>query len=238
MPDGEVSRAALPEGPSRPLRLLARVRTMLIDGDAALPALARLVAEESGFKVCSIYIERPGDILELLATEGLNPAAVGRTRLRVGEGIVGLSAATGRVMNLADAPHHPSFAFRPETGEEKFASMLAVPVRRSGRTVGVITVQDEAVCAFDQAVIDELEIIGLLVGEILEHAGAAVRAEEGVAATVPRVFSGVALTTGVATGPVVLRRRRSASGPLLAEELDRRIAPLACRHGTDAARPG
>ncbi len=191
---------------------------MLIDGDAALPALARLVAEESGFKVCSIYIERPGDILELLATEGLNPAAVGRTRLRVGEGIVGLSAATGRVMNLADAPHHPSFAFRPETGEEKFASMLAVPVRRSGRTVGVITVQDEAVCAFDQAVIDELEIIGLLVGEILEHAGAAVRAEEGVAATVPRVFSGVALTTGVATGPVVLRRRRSASGPLLAED--------------------
>ena len=39
---------------------------------------------------------RPGEILELAATEGLNPQAIGRTRLRVGEGIVGLCAATGR----------------------------------------------------------------------------------------------------------------------------------------------
>ena len=56
----------------------------------------RLVSE-----VCSIYVMRPGEILELAATHGLNPAAVGRTRLRVGEGIVGLCAATQEVMNLA-----------------------------------------------------------------------------------------------------------------------------------------
>ena len=40
-------------------------------------------------------------------------------------------------MNLPDAQNHPGFAYRPETGEEPFASMLAVPVRRAGRTLGV-----------------------------------------------------------------------------------------------------
>ena len=44
-------------------------------------------------------------------------------------------------MNLPDAQNHPGFAYRPETGEEPFASMLAVPVRRSGRVLGVLAVQ-------------------------------------------------------------------------------------------------
>ena len=84
-------------------------------------------------------------ILELAATHGLNPAAIGHTRLRVGEGIVGLCAASGQVMNLPDAQNHPAFAYRAETGEEPFASMLAVPVRRAGRTPGGLTVQNRAV---------------------------------------------------------------------------------------------
>src|SRR5471030_1588962 len=122
--------------------LLSRLRTLHADGSAPLSALVQLVASELVSEVCSVYVQRPGDILELAATEGLNPAAIGRTRLRVGEGIVGLSAATGTVMNLPDAQNHPAFAYRQETGEEPFASMLAVPVRRSGRTLGVIVVQN------------------------------------------------------------------------------------------------
>ncbi len=39
---------------------------------------------------------KPGDLLELAATEGLRADAVGRTHLRVGEGIIGLVAATGQ----------------------------------------------------------------------------------------------------------------------------------------------
>ena len=198
---------------------------MLADGTATLPALAHLVADEIAAAVCSIYIKRPGDMLELLATEGLNPAAVGRTRLRVGEGIVGLSAASGRVMNLADAQYHPGFAYRPETGEEHLASMLAVPVRRGGRTLGVLTVQDEAPRQYSQDLVEELETVALLVSEILAEAGASDGSEEGIAATVPRVFSAVRLTGGIAIGPVVFHRLRPAPGPLLVDdpqaELDR-----------------
>ena len=117
---------------SAPRRLLARLRHMMAHGTAPMPELVRLVASELVSEVCSIYVVRPGDLLELAATEGLKPEAVGRTRLRIGEGIVGLVAATGQALNLPDAQNHPAWAYRPETGEERYASLLAVPVRRAG----------------------------------------------------------------------------------------------------------
>ncbi len=202
----------------RPRRLLARLRTLLSNGTATLPALVRLVAEEMAAAVCSVYIRRPGDILELLATQGLDPAAVGRTRLRVGEGIVGMCAASGRVMNLADAQYHPGFAYRRETGEEHLSSMLAVPVRRSGRTLGVLAVQDEAPRQYGQEAVEELETVALLVSGVLAQAGASGGSEEGVAGTVPRTFRAVTLTSGIAIGPVVLHRVRPAAGPLLVDD--------------------
>ena len=149
-------------------RLLARLRDLMARGEAPLPELVRLVAAEMVSEVCSVYALRPGDILELTATEGLRPDAVGRTRLRVGEGIVGLVAATGTSLNLPDAQNHPKFAYRPETGEEPYASMLAVPVRRAGRTLGVLCVQNQAVRRFDADEVDELETVAMLLLNVIE----------------------------------------------------------------------
>src|SRR6195952_1988726 len=139
-----------------PRGLLSRLRTLRAHGSAPLSALVQLVASEMVTEVCSIYVQRPGDILELAATQGLNPNSIGRTRLRVGEGIVGLCAATGSVMNLPDAQNHPAFAYRPETGEEPFASMLSVPVRRSGRTLGVLVVQNRAPRHYSDQEVEEV----------------------------------------------------------------------------------
>src|SRR3954454_9210208 len=152
-------------------RLLARLRNLRAHGSAPLSALVQLVASELVSEVCSIYVQRPGDILELAATEGLNPASVGHTRLRVGEGIVGLCAATAEVMNLPDAQNHPAFAYRPETGEEPFASMLAVPVRRSGRIMGVLVVQNRPPRHFTDEEVDELETVAMLLAEMLPASG-------------------------------------------------------------------
>ncbi len=94
-------------------RLLARLRETMARARAPLAELARLVAAEMVSEVCSIYALRAGDLLELVATEGLRADAVGRTRLRVGEGLVGVCAATGSVLNLPDAQNHPAFVYRP-----------------------------------------------------------------------------------------------------------------------------
>ena len=208
-----------------PRRLLARLRTLRASGAAPLADLVRLVAAELVSEVCSIYVQKPGDVLELAATEGLNQAAVGRTRLRVGEGIVGLSAATGAVMNLPDAQNHPAFAYRPETGEDPYASMLAVPVRRAGRTLGVLAVQNRAPRHYTEEEVDEVETVAMLLAELLAARGATDAGPEGVAATVPRVFAGTPLTAGIAIGPVVLHGPPRVPLRLIAEnpaaELDR-----------------
>ncbi len=202
-------------------RLLAKLRTLMAgtaDGGAVLRDLTQLVAAELVAEVCTVYAMRPGDLLELTATFGLNPEAVGRTRLRVGEGIVGITAATGAIQNLPDAQNHPSFAYRPETGEDPYASLLAVPVRRAGRTLGVIAVQNRAPRLYAEDECEVLETVAMLLAEVLAQAGATDGAEQGVAATVPRFFAGNGIAPGIAIGPVVLHGMGAPIRRLLAED--------------------
>ena len=95
-------------------RLLRRLRDIMAGSGTAqerLDRIVRVVAAEMVAEVCSAYVMRAGEVLELFATEGLRPEAVHRTRLRVGEGLVGVIAATARPLALADAQSHPDFAY-------------------------------------------------------------------------------------------------------------------------------
>lgn len=200
--------------PSR--RLLARLRALMASGAARLPEIVDLVAGELVAEVCSAYGMRGGEILELRATHGLNPAAVGRTRLRVGEGIVGLVAATGQILNLADAQNHPAFAYRPETGEEPYSSMLAVPVRRGGQTLGVLVVQNRASRRYTDDEVEVLETVAMLVTDILTPSGDET-SERGFFGTVPRQFDAAPLSAGIAFGCVVRHGARRTPKRLLAD---------------------
>ena len=184
-------------------RLLTRLREMMATGAAPLADVVRLVAGEMVAEVCSIYALRPGDVLELTATFGLRPDAVGRTRLRMGEGIVGITAATGQILNLPDAQMHPAFAYRPETGEEPFASLLAVPVRRAGQTMGVVVVQNRSSRRYGLDEVDAMETVAMLLAEALASAGAASVYDDAVGATLPRQFDVSPLAPGLVVGPVI-----------------------------------
>ena len=210
-----------------PRRLLARLRETMARGIAGLQDLAHLVAGELVSEVSSIYVVRPGDLLELVATEGLRPEAVGRTRLRIGEGIVGISAATSQVLNLPDAPNHPGFAYRPETGEEPFTSMLAVPIRRAGHTLGVLTVQNRAPRQYSDDEVEVVETVAMVLAELLAASGIADGAEEGVGAALPRRFAAASLAPGIAIGPVVLLGSSHVPRRVLADDPDAELARLA-----------
>jgi len=209
-------------------RLLSRLRDMMAlgfsmigsadAGGVPLGDLAALVAGELVAEVCTIYAMRPGDLLELAATHGLNPEAVGRTRLRVGEGIVGMVAATGTAQNLPDAQNHPAFAYRPETGEDPFASLLAVPVRRGGKLVGVLAVQNRAPRRYGDDEVELLETVAMLLAEVLAATGVRDGAQQGLGATVPQRFGATPLAPGIAVGPVVLHGVGAPLRRLLAED--------------------
>ena len=136
--------------PSVSRRLLARLRDVMAGGGTAeerLDKVVTLIAADMVAEVCSCYVMRAGEVLELFATEGLKKTAVHKTRLRVGEGLVGDIAAHARPLALADAQAHPMFAYRPETGEEIFHSLMGVPIIRGGRVIGVLVVQNRTIYA-------------------------------------------------------------------------------------------
>jgi phosphotransferase system enzyme I (PtsP) len=211
-----------PTSPAR--RLLTRLRTLMASGTTQLSDIVTLVAGELVAEVCSVYALRTGEILELRATHGLNPAGIGRTRLRVGEGIVGLVAATGKPLNLADVQNHPAFAYRPELGEEAFASMLAVPILKGGRTLGVFTVQNRAPRHYSDDETEVLETVAMLLASNL--AASAVEAREGISDSLPRQFDASLLSPGIVFGRVLLPNSGSTPKRLLAEDSDAELVRL------------
>ena len=184
-------------------RLLIRLRELMATGAAPLAEVVRLVAAEMAAEACSLYALRTGDTLELIATFGLRPEAVGRTRLRMGEGIVGMVAATANIQNLPDAQNHPAFAYKPETGEDGFASLLAVPVRRAGHTMGVVVVQNREPRRYAADEVDAMETVAMLLAEALAAAGAGAAPDDALGVTLPRQFEASSLAPGIAVGRVV-----------------------------------
>src|SRR6266481_8450590 len=150
-------------------RLLRRLRGIMAGSGTAqerLDRIVRIVAAEMVAEVCSAYVMRAGEVLELFATEGLRPEAVHRTRLRVGEGLVGQIAANARPLALADAQSHPSFAYRPETGEEVYHSLMGAPILRGNRVLGVLVVQNQTLRHYTEDEVEVLQTIAMIVAEL------------------------------------------------------------------------
>jgi len=206
--------------------LLKRLRdTMARAGSVedTLSEVVRLVANEMVAEVCSIYLLRAGEVLELFATQGLNPDAVHRTRLRVGEGLVGDIAAHGRPLALDDAQAHPQFAYRPETGEEIYHSLAGVPILRAGRVLGVLVVQNRTRRQYDEEEIETLQTIAMVLAELIA-AGHIVSPNEmqqvdGLG-LLPLRIDGVQLTPGVAIGRAVLHEPRIVISRVVAENVE------------------
>jgi len=184
-------------------RMFARLREALASGAASLPDIATLVCQELPADACAIYVARAGEFLELAATHGLNISAVGRTRLRIGEGIIGIVASSGDALNLADAQNHPRFAYKSEIGEENFTAMLAMPVKRAGRILGVLSLQNRQPKAFAPLEVESVATVAMLLAEILARAGATNLPEEGLGDALPRRYAGHILAPGIARGTVL-----------------------------------
>ena len=94
------------------------------EGQKRLDRITHLIANSMDTEVCSVYLLVDNKTLELCATEGLDPASVHKTRLRIGEGLVGLVARDAKPINTDNAPSEVGFRFMPETREERYSSFF------------------------------------------------------------------------------------------------------------------
>jgi len=207
-------------------RLLGRLRDVMAGGGSAqerLDKVVTLIAADMVAEVCSCYVMRAGEVLELFSTEGLRHDAVHQTRLRVGEGLVGDIAAHARPLALADAQAHPNFAYRPETGEEIFHSLMGVPIIRGARVVGVLVVQNRTMRHYTDEEIETLETVAMVLAELVASGELVDRSElvqvDGNA-LLPLRLEGIRLNGGVGIGIAVLHNPRITIHRLVAEDPD------------------
>ena len=213
-------------------RLLRRLRDVMAGSGTAqerLDTIVRIIAADMVAEVCSCYVMRAGEVLELFATEGLRPEAVHRTRLRVGEGLVGVIAATARPLALADAQSHPDFAYRPETGEEIYHSLMGVPILRGGRVLGVLVVQNRTRRNYTEDEIEALQTIAMVLAELAASGEFVSPVErqptEGIA-LLPMRLEGIKLNPGLASGIAVLHEPRILIRQVVAEDPQLELARL------------
>src|SRR3954465_8426304 len=185
-----------------------------------LDRVVDLVAEAMNSDVCSIYLLRD-NVLELFATHGLRKEAVHVTRLRMGEGLVGIIAAEARILNLAEAAQHPAFAYKPETGEERFHSFAGVPIVRLETPIGVLAVQNAEPRRYEDVEIEALQTVAMVLSEMIGAARLVDGARRSrLRSAGPLRLTGLRLVNGMAKGVAVFHEPRILVEHTVAEDVE------------------
>ena len=188
---------------------------------AKLNQVVEIIGEALDSEVCSIYLLREG-VLELFATRGLSPEAVHVTKLAMGEGLVGTIAEQNEILNLDEAASHPDFAYKPETGEDRYHSFAGVPIVRRERSVGVLAVQHADPRRYADIEIEALQTVAMVLSELIANAGLIDQGgpKDRVQSTATVRISGQKLVDGMAAGCAVFHQPRVTIEHTVAEDTE------------------
>jgi GAF domain-containing protein len=142
-----------------------------VDLTRVLDGIVELVTEATDCHACFVYI-RDGDRLRMRAASRVYAHVVGKVEFALDEGLTGWVARTGEPAFIReDALSDPRMKYVPELEEERFQSMVAVPVpARSGEVLGVIVLHTVAPREFDEGVLNFLVHTASLVAGAIENA--------------------------------------------------------------------
>lgn len=215
-------------GPRVLLRRLREVMAEPVSAQDRLDKIVVMIAANMVAEVCSVYVLRVDQTLELYATEGLNRDAVHQTVMPVSEGLVGHVAREAESVAISDAQNHPEFSYRPETGEEAYNSFLGVPILRGGNTLGVLVVQNRAHRTYAEEEIEALQTTAMVLAEMIASGELVALAKPGAepAGRRPLHLAGIALADGLGLGHVVLHEPRIVVTNVIADDVSRESARL------------
>jgi uroporphyrinogen-III synthase len=119
---------------------------------------------------CFVYFLE-GDELVLRASKNSHPEAVGKLKLKLGQGITGWVAKHQHPVVVGqNAASDPRFQLFNELPEDRFEAFLSVPLLSRGRVVGVINLQNISAHDYSEREITLVSTIGFLVGAEIERA--------------------------------------------------------------------
>lgn len=189
------------------LRRIVQEVSAARDLDEALEIIVHRVKGSINADVCSVYLT---DFTTrehvLMATDGLRQEAVGKVRLPMFRGLVGLVCERAEPVNLDDAPSHERYLFVAETGETRYHGFLGAPIIQNRKVLGVLVVRQVERRRFEDDEVNLLLTLAAQLAGAITHAqasGELVMQRDGAAVT-PRFLQGRPGSNGVAFGEVVV----------------------------------
>jgi len=208
------------------LKLLRDLMNKKLPIELLLEKTVYIVATQLNVDVCSCYLIRPGDILELYASHGLDKSALHETFLQIGEGLIGEIALQRKSLIFEDTWSHPSFVHKPETKETNFKSMAGTPILKADHLYGVLAIQTTQIQTFPSEIIELLETIALALSEILARENTQNKQEPINNASPLKKLEGVNIISGVAVGTAFIHKRIERTSNILAKDASTEIKRL------------
>jgi len=167
-----VENTVIPDGPLLwPLDEINRLASRDGNPTETLTNVVLLIQNRFKTDVCSVYLlasDRTN--LVLAATVGLKPEAVGKVRMRLNEGLVGLVAEEMRPLSFNDAASNARFKYFAEAGEDPYHSFLGVPLIDRGLLQGVLVVQTIEPREFSEEEVQMLTAAGRQLAPLVSEA--------------------------------------------------------------------
>jgi signal transduction histidine kinase/putative methionine-R-sulfoxide reductase with GAF domain len=145
------------------LQEVTRIANSTLDLDETLEKIIQVIKNKMHMDACAIYLVNESDgLLHLKASMGL-PDDAERINLEIGQGITGWVAKQGTSLALSEAMQDPRFVYFPEIEEEKFNSMLSVPILADCPPLGVINVHSIEKRMFR---LEETKVLETIAGQV------------------------------------------------------------------------
>jgi phosphotransferase system enzyme I (PtsP) len=191
---------------NRLLRIVQEV-TDASDLEQALAVIVSRVKEAVGADVCSIYLtdfETREHVLR--ATDGLRSDAVGRVRLPLNRGLIGLVSERAEPISLDDASTHPRYLFIHETGEDLYRGFLGAPIIQNRRVLGALVLRQCEAREFEDDEVTLVMTLGSQLAGAISHAKASddLARTQGPDDFPNRFLEGLPASSGIAVGTVVV----------------------------------
>ncbi len=193
-----------------------------------LNIVVKLVAKHINTEACSIFLfDEIENVLVLRATAGLNSEFVGKIKLKIGEGITGKAFRIKKPINSARGTSNPDFKHIPGMMEERYESILAVPIEYHNNKLGVIVMEDSKPGYYTEHDVRALITIAAQLATFIENARLLLELKKGLndrlnrnISTERKFFKGRSASAGIAIGKSVFFSQRLKSKYLRTEKLN------------------
>ena len=153
------------------LKEVTQIANSTLDLNETLDKIIQVIHSRMPIDACAIYLaDDQGTHFHIMASSGLPSEASRNIKLEIGKGITGWVAREKKPVAMVDAMQDSRFVHFPEIGEEKYNSMLSVPILKEDHCIGVINLHRIEKFNFIASEISLLESIGNQVAGCIRNA--------------------------------------------------------------------